>query len=271
MSKPSEAKIEANRNNAKHSRGPRSASGKHRSSQNALRHGLTGRIVVLPGEDMAEFERFSKEIVDSLNAHSPMERQCAQAIADAQWRLNRARTFEDGMIAMGHFEEAGNFTAENPNIHAALTAAKVFRDRSKDFVNLALYEQRIGKAQKEAFHRLYDLQDRRKASLVTLVDEPAEKAKPLTQAASAAPAQQPDQVELQAARSMATDGHDLSPQAVDGQALSPQMLDCKRNVVVSGFVYSSVATPAVSASQPVILSPNEAAESSRTEEFPLAA
>ena len=165
MSRPSEAQREANRNNSKHSSGPKSERGKHRSSQNAMRHGLTGRIVVLPHEDMEVFKAFSKEIVESLNANSPMERQCAQAIADAQWRLNRARTFEDGMIALGHYEAEGNFTADSPEIHAALTAAKVFRDRSKDFANLALYEQRIGKAQKEAFRQLYDLQDRRKATI----------------------------------------------------------------------------------------------------------
>jgi len=171
MSKPSEAQIEANRRNAKHSRGPKSDHGKHRSSLNAMRHGLTGRTVVLPGEDMEEFKRFSKEIADSLNAESPMERQFAQTVADSQWRLNRARTFEDGMIALGHFEEAGNFTAYSPEIHAALTAAKVFRDHSKDFVNLALYEQRIGRAQKEAFRQLYDLQDRRKAAILLQAEE----------------------------------------------------------------------------------------------------
>ena len=189
MAKPSEAQIEANRRNAKHSRGPKTESGKHRSSQNAIRHGLTGRVVVLPEEDMEAFKAFSKEIVESLNAGSPMERQCAQTIADSQWRSNRARTFEDGMIALGHFEEAGNFTAENPSIHAALTAAKVFRDRSKDFVNLALYEQRIGKAQREAFRQLYDLQDRRKAAIPqpeeVKVEAKVEEAEPPVQSAAA--------------------------------------------------------------------------------------
>ena len=187
MSKPSEAQIEANRRNARHSSGPKSTNGKHRSSQNAMRHGLTGRVVVLPGEDVEVFKAFSKEIVESLNAESPMERQCAQTIADSQWRLNRARTFEDGMIAMGHFEAEGNFTAENPNIHSALTAAKVFRDRSKDFVNLALYEQRIGKAQKEAFRQLYDLQARRKAAsaMPPTLEEPKPVAQPVTAAAVA--------------------------------------------------------------------------------------
>jgi len=187
MSRPSEAQVAANRNNSKHSNGPKSDRGKHRSSQNAMRHGLTGRIVVLPHEDMEVFKAFSKEIVESLNANSPMERQCAQAIADAQWRLNRARTFEDGMIALGHFEAEGNFTADSPEIHAALTAAKVFRDRSKDFANLALYEQRIGKAQKEAFRQLYDLQARRQAAaaMQPTLEEPKPVAHAATHAATA--------------------------------------------------------------------------------------
>ncbi|HWE52848.1 MAG TPA: hypothetical protein VG273_23845 [Bryobacteraceae bacterium] len=84
---------------AKHARGPNTPQGKIRSSQNAVRHGLTGRIVVLPTEDMEVYKAFSKELVDSLHPETPMERQLAQTIADTQWRLNRARTIEDGMLA----------------------------------------------------------------------------------------------------------------------------------------------------------------------------
>src|SRR5580658_9856290 len=151
MSKPSHAQADASRNNGRHGHGPNTARGKERSSQNALRHGLTGRIVVLPTEDMEVYKSFSKELVDSLKPESPMECQFAQTVADTQWRLNRARTYEDGMLALGHFEKAGDFNAENPQIHSALTAAKVFRERSKDFVNLSLYEQRLTRSQKEAF------------------------------------------------------------------------------------------------------------------------
>jgi len=182
MSKPSSAQIDANRANAKHAHGPSTSRGKHRSSHNALRHGLTGRIVVLPTEDMEVYKAFSKEIVDSLNPESPMERQFAQTIADTQWRLNRARTFEDGMLAIGHFEDAGHFDAGSPEVHAALTAAKVFRERSKDFVNLSLYEQRLGRSQKEAFKQLRELQAGRKTAAPPVPDE----VKPLVQTAVAA-------------------------------------------------------------------------------------
>ncbi len=57
----SAAQIEANRRNAQHGRGPNTARGKFHSSQNAIRHGLAGRIVVLPTEDMAAYKVFSKE------------------------------------------------------------------------------------------------------------------------------------------------------------------------------------------------------------------
>jgi hypothetical protein len=100
-----------------------------------------------------------------------MENQFAQTVADTQWRLNRARTIEDGMLALGHGqalspeyggEDYSPGQAGSPEIHAALTAAKVFLERSKDFVNLSLYEQRLSRQQKEALRQLRELQaDRR--------------------------------------------------------------------------------------------------------------
>src|SRR5271168_532589 len=62
----------------------RTPEGKARSSLNALRHGLTARVVVLPSEDMDAYQAFSKEIVDSLDAQTPVERQFAQTVADNQ-------------------------------------------------------------------------------------------------------------------------------------------------------------------------------------------
>src|ERR1035438_10270582 len=115
----------------------RTPEGKARSSMNALRHGLTARVVVLPTEDMDAYQAFSKEIVDSLDAQTPVERQFAQTVADNQWRINRIRSIEDGMLGMGHFEAAGNFDCPSPETHSAMTAARAFRADSKSFVNLS--------------------------------------------------------------------------------------------------------------------------------------
>jgi hypothetical protein len=146
------------------STGPRTAEGKAISAMNAMRHGLTGRVVVLPSEDMNVYRAFCKELMEELAPETPLERQCAQTFCDTQWRLNRARSYEDSMLALGHFEHADSLGEQDPQTLAALTAAKVFRDNSKAFVNLSLYEQRLARQQKEALRQLEELQSKRRAA-----------------------------------------------------------------------------------------------------------
>jgi len=138
---------------------------------NALRHGLTARVVVLPSEDMAAYKEFSKEIVDSLDPQTPVERQFAQTVADNQWRINRIRSIEDGMLGMGHFEAAGDFDAPNSEIHSAMTAARAFRENSKAFVNLSIYEQRLHRSMKDALRQLKELQTERRARRKAEMDD----------------------------------------------------------------------------------------------------
>src|SRR6202142_2390487 len=116
---PSPLQFDANRLNAEKSQGPTSPQGRARSSMNALRHGLTARVVVLPSEDMAAYQAFSKEIVDSLDAQTPVERQFAQTVADNQWRINRIRSIEDGMLGLGHLEKVGNLDCPSSELPSA--------------------------------------------------------------------------------------------------------------------------------------------------------
>src|SRR5580704_18580424 len=132
--------VEATQQSNSKSTGPRTPEGKAIASHNALRHGLTGRVVVLPTEDMNIYRAFCKELMADLAPETPLERQYAQTFCDTQWRLNRARSYEDSMLALGHFEHADSLDVDDPRALAALTAAKVFRENSKAFVNLSLYE-----------------------------------------------------------------------------------------------------------------------------------
>src|ERR1019366_2303120 len=83
---------------ANSSTGPRTIAGKKRSSLNATRHGLSGRIVVLPTEDMSLYMQHSKRLVDSLCPATPVEEELAQTVADGYWRMKRFRTVEEGMF-----------------------------------------------------------------------------------------------------------------------------------------------------------------------------
>ena len=167
----SEQQLVANQANAQLSTGPKSEEGKRRASLNAVRHGLTGRAVVLPGEDLAYYQSFSKEMAASLEAEGALEVSIAQTIADCQWRLNRIRMIEDGMLALGHFEDAGDFHTTDPESHAVFTAARAFRDHSQAFVNLSMYEQRIHRMMERSMKQLQELQKERKAKRAAGMEE----------------------------------------------------------------------------------------------------
>jgi hypothetical protein len=161
------------------STGPRTEEGKKRSAMNATRHGLTGRTIVMPYEDMEAYHLFCKELFEGLAPETPLERQYAQTFCDTQWRLNRALSIEDSMYALGHFEAAGNIETENPQVHAALTAARVFRDDSKSFANLSLYEQRLRRTLDKSLKQLQDLQAARREQSRALQRVPAARPTPV--------------------------------------------------------------------------------------------
>jgi hypothetical protein len=152
------------------STGPRTPGGKNKTRLNALRHGLTGRVVVLPSEDMDAYHAFCAELIADLAPETAVESQYAQTFCDTQWRLNRARSFEDSMLSLGHFESAGAIDTGHPQVHAALTAARVFREDSKSFVNLSLYEQRLQRTLKESLRQLQELQTKRIAARQAALD-----------------------------------------------------------------------------------------------------
>ena len=149
--------------NPNQSTGPRTEEGKQRSAMNALRHGLTGRTVVMPYEDMDQYHIFCRRLFQTLAPETPLEEQYAQTFCDTQWRLNRARSLEDAMLSLGHSEEAGEIETEYVQVHAALTAARVFRDDNKSFLNLSLYEQRLHRTLEKSLRELKALQAERKA------------------------------------------------------------------------------------------------------------
>src|SRR5580698_8074109 len=95
---PISDRAETNRANSQHSTGPRTVAGKHRSSLNALRHGLTSQMVVMPTEDPQIYERHLKSFTDEYNPQGATEANLVQALADTAWRLNRVTAIEGTLL-----------------------------------------------------------------------------------------------------------------------------------------------------------------------------
>jgi hypothetical protein len=121
-------------------------------------------------QDLAAYITFSEEFIASLAPETFPERQCAQTIIDTQWRLNRIRALEDGMLALGHYGRESQTDCGHPEIHAALTAAAVFREHSQAFVNLSMHEQRLYRILTAASKSLEDMKAKRIANRQAALD-----------------------------------------------------------------------------------------------------
>jgi hypothetical protein len=141
----SEKQLAANRRNAQRSTGPRTEEGKKVSALNARRHSLTGQVTAMTDADRIMHDAFSAAILENLAPEGAMETQLAQRIATDSWRLNRICAVEDNLFALGHNAHSDDIETENPEIHAALTAAKVFQKESKQLHLLTLYDQRLNR------------------------------------------------------------------------------------------------------------------------------
>src|SRR6267378_5095398 len=86
--------LEANRENAQRSTGPRTPEGKSKSSKNALKHGLTAVELVLPTESQEEFDEHAAELRDEHDPSTPTEHLLVDQLITASWRLRRARIVE---------------------------------------------------------------------------------------------------------------------------------------------------------------------------------
>ena len=94
-----------NQANAQHSTGPKTESGKQRSSLNALRHGLTGQIIVLPSDDLKAYQRHVESFVAEYRPKGPTESNLVQTLADTAWRQHRVAALENNVLTLGIISE----------------------------------------------------------------------------------------------------------------------------------------------------------------------
>ena len=141
-----------NRANAQHSTGPRTPEGKARSSQNALGHGLTSRVALLPSEDQAAYQEHCRKFFDEYQPTTPTETQLTQELADTAWRLNRIPALEAELL---------HRAAHPPNEQARIDFDIV--DAHRVMASLSLHSARLSRQFQRALQQLRDVQAERLA------------------------------------------------------------------------------------------------------------
>lgn len=95
----SQAQTTANRANAAKSTGPVTPAGKSKVAQNARKHGLTARQIVLPGESEEDYEYLLNTYLDQFQPQTPLEWELVTVMAAARWRHRRLTALETGLYA----------------------------------------------------------------------------------------------------------------------------------------------------------------------------
>ena len=97
-----EKQVEANKQNALVSTGPVTDEGKALVSQNAVKHGIFARDLIITSgdgkEDQQEYAELLDGLIVSLNPKGQMECVLVEKIAVDFWRLRRVLRFESGSI-----------------------------------------------------------------------------------------------------------------------------------------------------------------------------
>ncbi len=153
-------RTEINRENAQHSTGPKTAEGKQRSSLNALRHGLTGQIVVMPTEDLEAYQLHLASFTNEYDPSGATEENLVQALADTSWRLNRVAALETNLLTLG-MTHASPITGAEQQIQDAMSIVAALESQSKALSNLSLHSQRLSRQFERTVAQLRDLQKTR--------------------------------------------------------------------------------------------------------------
>jgi hypothetical protein len=160
-----EKQICANRLNALKSTGPRTPDGKARSSQNATRHGLLARRLVLRTEDLSQFQELADGFHDDIQPDGVAETNLVDIMVAARWRMLRVANLETAALDLQYEQfRSDPASALPPEATVDMRASHVWQALCKppaslDFMGRS--EARLQRQFDSAFDRLCRLRQNR--------------------------------------------------------------------------------------------------------------
>ena len=96
--KPQDRRAQTSPENGARSKGPKTESGKKKSSANSLKHGLYSREIVLATEKQSEYDALLREFLESFAPSTIEEHELVIDIVHARWRMRRAERHEKALM-----------------------------------------------------------------------------------------------------------------------------------------------------------------------------
>ena len=167
------------RTNGAKAAGTKSPEGLQKSSQNALRHGLTAKTLVLSNESQTKFDRLFEAFVQKFAPRDAVELELVTEMVAARWRLRRiwlihTATLEHQMnIMKGELSEQFTFLTDPSRLSLAFTT---LANQEKSLQLLLRYESTYRRSYNKAQQDLLKL--RESASYTEMPNEPEPASKP---------------------------------------------------------------------------------------------
>ncbi len=166
--------IAANRRNASLPRGPLSAEASAAIRENAVKHGLTAKHVVMQHEDEADYHELRASIVMEYQPLTPQEHRFADQIAQNYWRLLRCRrvetaTFENRLGTLKDRLKIDPKAAIDNDEGISICMS----NEGRDFDTLRRYETTIERAWYRAIRELRAAQKERRENEAAQAEEEA--------------------------------------------------------------------------------------------------
>jgi hypothetical protein len=163
---PTNRKSETARANGALSTGPVTPAGKARSSQNALKHGLHSKQILLPTESAEEFHTLRDSYFDQFQPATPVEAELVESLAATRWRIRRLATIEANMFRNNILEKEKYIPEELDDAGEEARLAWSFKNIANNGSALQVllrYEATLSRTYDRAFKQLQLLQTQRPA------------------------------------------------------------------------------------------------------------
>jgi hypothetical protein len=154
--------IKANQQNSQKSTGPKTPEGKKRSALNAIRHNLTGQIVVVQESETGIYDTHCKEYRDDFAPKGKVEIDLTQELADLRWSINRIRAHETTLFSFQSVALSSTLESVDPDVNSAREIFASLEKNMKTLALLSVYEQRKLRAFEKTLAKLKEIQSERK-------------------------------------------------------------------------------------------------------------
>jgi hypothetical protein len=158
---------ETSRQNGAKSHGPVTPEGQAQSSKNALKHGLTAAVVVLPHENPEEFNQLVKHYIHDFRPANQSQQDLVHTLAATRWRMNRLVSLETHLFEQETIRNKRTiekeFTGMDDAGKLAWTLNKMV-NTSKTPAHLLRYEGQLNRTFDRALKQLRELQSMQSAA-----------------------------------------------------------------------------------------------------------